>query len=96
MFVSIICEISNDDHMLAIKHLLIEYGFKQVFELLYESVTIKEKELTRLKRDIDRRTDSYDSVRMYQYPLDDVLVITTLRDKRWRRVVVKGEKRRAK
>ena len=89
MFVSIVCEISNDDHKIAVKNLLIEYGFKQIFEILYESVTIKEKELARLKRDIDRRTDSYDSVRIYQYPLDDVLVITTLRDKRWRRVVVK-------
>jgi CRISPR-associated protein Cas2 len=89
MFVSIICEISNDDHKIAVENLLIEYGFKQIFEILYESVTIKEKELARLKRDIDRRTDSYDSVRIYQYPIDNVLVITTLRDKRWRRVVVK-------
>ncbi|MCK5674399.1 MAG: CRISPR-associated protein Cas2 [Spirochaetales bacterium] len=90
MFVSIVCEISNDDHKIAVKHLLIEYGFKQIFEILYESTTIKEKELARLKRDIDRRTDSYDSVRIYQYPLDEVLVITTLRDKRWRRVTVKA------
>lgn len=89
MFVSIICEISNDDHKIAVKHLLSEYGFKQIFENLYESMTIKEKELARLKRDIDRRTDSYDSVRIYQYPLEDGLVITTLRDKRWRRIVVK-------
>lgn len=89
MFVSIFCEISNDDHKIAVKNLLFEYGFKQIFEVLFESATIKEKELARLKRDIDRRTDSYDSVRMFQYPIDDVLVITTLRDKRWRRVVVK-------
>lgn len=89
MFVSIICEISNDDHKISVKHLLSEYGFKQIFEILYESTTIKEKELARLKRDIDRRTDSYDSVRIYQYPIENTLVITTLRDKRWRRVVVK-------
>ncbi len=89
MFVSVICEISNDDHKIAVKHLLFEYGFKPVFEVLYESTTIKEKELARLKRDIDRRTDSYDSVRIYQYPIDGVLVITTLKDKRWRRVSVK-------
>ena len=89
MFVSIICEISNDDHKISVKHLLLEYGFKQIFELLYESTTIKEKELARLKRDIDRRTDSYDSVRIYQYPIDNSLVITTLSDKRWRRVIVK-------
>lgn len=89
MFVSIICEISNDDHLIAVKHLFSEYGFKQIFENLFESTTIKEKELARLKRDIDRRTDSYDSVRIYQYPLEDTLVITTLRDKRWRRLIVK-------
>ena len=89
MFVSVVCEISNDDHKIAVKHLLMEYGFKPIFEILYESTTIMEKELARLKRDIDRRTDAYDSVRIYQYPLDDVLVITTLRDKRWRRVIVK-------
>ncbi len=89
MFVSIVCEISNDDNKIALKHLFVEYGFKQIFECLYESAKIKEKELARLKRDIDRRTDSYDSVRIYQYPLDEVLVITTLSDKRWRRVVVK-------
>ncbi len=89
MFVSVVCEISNDDNKIAVKHLLFEYGFKPVFEILYESTTIKEKELARLKRDIDRRTDSYDSVRMYQYPLDGGLVITTLRDKRWRRVSFK-------
>ena len=85
MFVSVICEISNDDHKIAVKNLLMEYGFKQVFEILYESATIKEKELARLKRDIDRRTDAYDSVRIYQYPLDETLVITALREKRWRR-----------
>lgn len=89
MFVSVVCEISNDDHKIAVKHLLMEYGFKQVFEILYESTTIMAKELSRLKRDIDRRTDAFDSVRIYQYPLDDVLVITTLRDKRWRRIIVK-------
>ena len=85
MFVSVICEISNDDHKIAVKHLLMEYGFKQVFEILYESATMKENELARLKRDIDRRTDAYDSVRIYQYPLDETLVITALREKRWRR-----------
>ena len=89
MFVSVVCEISNDDHKIAVKHLLFEYGFKPVFEILYESTTIKEKELARLKRDIDRRTDSYDSVRIYQYPIDDVLVITTLSNKKWRRVSVR-------
>ncbi len=89
MFVAVFCEISNDDHLISVKNLLVEYGFKPVLEVLYESSTIKEKELARMKRDIDRRTDGYDTVRIYQYPLGDDLVITTLREKRWRRIVVK-------
>ncbi len=89
MFVAISCELANDDHVLAIQLLMKEYGFTEVVKNLFESVKLKEEVLSRLKRDIDRRTDSFDVVRMYQYPLEETLVITTLRDKHWKRTVVK-------
>ncbi len=89
MFVSICCELSNDDHAMAINLLMKEYGFTEVVKNLFESVKLKEEVLSRLKRDIDRRTDSFDIVRIYQYPLEDTLVITTLRDKHWKRTVVR-------
>ncbi len=91
MFVAISCELSNDDHILAIELLMKEYGFTEVMKNLYESVKLKETVLSRLKRDIDRRTDSFDIVRMYQYPLEGTLIITTLRDKHWKRTVIKIE-----
>ncbi len=89
MFVAVVCELSNDDHVRAIDILLKEYGFSEIMSRLYESVTLKEKFLSRLKRDIDRRTDSFDIVRIYQYPMEDTLIITTLRDKHWKRIVIK-------
>jgi len=43
-----------------------------------------------LKRDIDRLTDSYDAVRIYQYPLENTLQISTLKDKKWRKLIVRA------
>ena len=37
----------------------------------------------------DRVTDYYDVVRLYQYPMQDVMAITTLYKKKWRRVLVR-------
>ncbi len=89
MFVAVACELSNDDHLFAVDLLLKEYGFTEVIKNLYESAKLKEKVLSRLKRDLDRRTDAFDIIRIYQYPLEDTLVITTLRDKHWKRIVVR-------
>ncbi|MFP4363758.1 MAG: CRISPR-associated protein Cas2 [Spirochaetia bacterium] len=89
MFVSISCDLSNDDHRKKIYDLLYQYGFKKIQKNLFESYKLKEEYLSRLKRDIDRNTDFYDTIRMYQYPLNDILVITTLKEKRWRKLLVK-------
>jgi len=72
---------------------LVEYGFKKVHEGLYESLTINDSGLLRLKRELDRLTDSYDSLRFYQYPMEDTLVISVLKEKKWRKTVVSTNKR---
>jgi CRISPR-associated protein Cas2 len=89
MFVAVSFDPSGDDMKRGMESLLREYGFEQRHDGLWESVKLKERYLARLKRDIDRVTDSYDNVRLYQYPIDGVLVITGLQNKRWRRIVVK-------
>jgi len=89
MFVSIVCEFSNDDHKKFLYDLFLQYGCKRIMEHLYESVTMTEKALLRLKRDIDRHTDGYDRVRIYQYPMEGGFVISNLYDNRWRRTIVK-------
>jgi CRISPR-associated protein Cas2 len=89
MFVSVACEFSDDDHRKAVQELLKQYGFQEILSDFFESVKIIEKDLARLKRDIDRTTDYYDKIRIYQYPLEDTLIITSLVNKKWRRIVIK-------
>ena len=89
MFVSIVLVLGSEGRDEEIEDFLSMYGFTAVQKGLWESVSLLEKYLPRIKRDIDRRTDYYDKVRMYQYPMEGKLVITTLDHKRWKRVVVK-------
>lgn len=89
MFIAVSCDCANDDHRRAVTRLLEQYGFRQVQESLFESTSLNESLLARLKRDIDRLTDSYDSLRLYQYPLGETLVITSLKEKKWRRYTIR-------
>ncbi|ADK81043.1 CRISPR-associated protein Cas2 [Sediminispirochaeta smaragdinae] len=89
MFVAVTFDLSEIEKKRGIESLLREYGFEKRHEGLWETVKLKERYLARLKRDIDRLTDSYDNVRLYQYPIDGVLVVTGLQNKRWRRIVVR-------
>jgi|WetSurMetagenome_2_1015567.scaffolds.fasta_scaffold1351777_1 CRISPR-associated protein Cas2 len=85
MYVAVCVELAGDDSRQAAQELLAQYGFKRVLAGLFESLTVTEERLARLKRDFDRITDSYDRIRFYQYPLDDTLVMTDLETKKWRR-----------
>ena len=89
MFVAVACELGSDDQHNEVHALLRQYGFEQVYRDLYESVSLKESLLPRLKRDLDRRTDSYDKIRIFQYPLEGTLVITALQNKRWRKTILR-------
>ncbi|MBN2737317.1 MAG: CRISPR-associated protein Cas2 [Spirochaetales bacterium] len=87
MFVSVFCDISADNHQ-EVSLILSQYGFSEVMKNLFESSSVDEDELARLKLDIDRSTDSYDNIRIYQYPMDDTLVISAMEKKKWRKIKV--------
>ena len=89
MFVAVACEFANDDHRKAGYSLLGQYGFRKVLKDAFESATLSETALSRLKKDLDRIADSDDSVRLYQFPVDGTLAITILKEKKWRRLIVK-------
>ncbi len=88
MFVAVTCECSSDDHRLAVFDVLRQYGFKMVLQDVHESTAISETTLNRLKRDLDRVTDSFDVIRLYQFPIEGTLAITALKEKKWRRFKV--------
>ncbi|MBI9103448.1 MAG: CRISPR-associated protein Cas2 [Spirochaetales bacterium] len=91
MFVAVIIEMSNEDHEIAVDKILKLYGFKPNGKYIYESNTIGETTLTRLKREIDKVSDSYDIVNFYQYPIEGTLVVTTLAKKKWHRRIMQQE-----
>ena len=90
MFVSVVGEFSQDDHKIAAHELFRQYGLKEIITDVFETVSIKENTLARLKRDVDRITDYYDTVRFYQFPVEETLVITSLSKKKWRRTLVRA------
>lgn len=90
MFVSVVCDMGGEDSRAAVFDLLARYGFEKVQRACFESARILEKELAALKRDIDKATDYYDTVRIYQYPVEGALVVSVLKENRWRRVIVRA------
>jgi CRISPR-associated protein Cas2 len=90
MFVSVVCDFSSEDHRKAGHALLVQYGYKKALKDAFESTTVSEQALNRLKKDLDRICDSYDSIRLYQYPVEGTLAITVLKEKKWRRLIVKA------
>ena len=88
MFIAVVCDFSNDDHKKIVQDLLLQYGFRQVIKNLFEATTLNEIQLARLKKDIDRETDSYDSIRIYQFPVENTLVISEMENKKWRKLKI--------
>ncbi len=88
MFVSIVLEPGSMDSARNIVNLLTQSGFMKVQKTCWENSKISEAELTDIKKEIDRYTDYYDNVRIYQYPLEGKFVITELKEKKWRRCVL--------
>jgi CRISPR-associated protein Cas2 len=93
MFVAVVCDMGNDYSRAALYNLLPQYGFERVQKACFECVSISEKLLSALKRDIDKVTDSYDTIRLYQYPVDGTLAMTVLKDNKWRRIIVRDSSR---
>ena len=72
-----------------LSELLTFYGFERVQRACWESSTVSEKQLETLKREIDRLTDYYDVIRIYQYPVEGVLAISSLAKKKWRKLLIR-------
>jgi CRISPR-associated protein Cas2 len=82
---------SSDEHREAAEKILKIFAFKEGGKNIYESLTIGETTLARLKRDLDKISDSYDVIYFYQFPMEQTLVVSSLIKKRWKRRVIKGD-----
>ncbi len=89
MFISVVLDLGSEDSRSSMYGLLPQYGFEKVQRACFESTRLTEKQLAALKREIDKLTDYYDSIRIYQYPVDGKLAISTLKENKWRKIMVK-------
>jgi CRISPR-associated protein Cas2 len=89
MFVSIALDPGSEGRAKELADLLAQYGFEKIQRGLWESAFISPETLNRLKKDLDRATDAFDRLRIFQYPVEGVLAITTLKEKKWRRMVAR-------
>lgn len=95
MFVAVVVDPGGNESSRNLQQVLASYGFERVQRACWESPVMSETELQKLKQDIDRVTDYYDVVRMYQFPVDDVFAVTTMYKKKWRRIVVRPPAKRS-
>lgn len=89
MFVTVMCDMGSDESRKAMHDLLGQYGFARVMRACYESAELSDDQLVRLKRDVDAVTDYYDTVMIHQYPVEGTLAITRLKEKKWRKTIVR-------
>ena len=87
MFVAIAVDPGSLERAKELADLLAQYGFKPVQRGLWESRTISHDTLVRIKKDLDKATDGFDRLRFFQFPMDGTLVVSYLKDKKWRRMV---------
>jgi len=87
MFVSIAIDPGSEGREKELADLLTQYGFKKIQRFLWESATVSGDTLNRLKRDLDKATDGFDKLRLFQFPVEGTLVLSSLSDKKWRRLV---------
>jgi CRISPR-associated protein Cas2 len=89
MFVSIALDPGSEGRAKELADLLAQYGFEKIQRGLWESAFISPETLNRLKKDLDRTTDAFDRLRIFQFPVEGTLAITTLKEKKWRRMVAR-------
>jgi CRISPR-associated protein Cas2 len=89
MFVSVVLDPGGQDSAQQLAEILATFGFEKVQRACWESKSMNDQTLSQLKQEMDRVTDYYDSIRIYQYPVDGTLAITVLSKKAWKRIVVR-------
>ena len=87
MFVSVVLDPGGIDSAKAIAEILSRFSFKKIQKACWECMNLTEAQLTTVKREIDTVTDYYDTIRIYQFPVNSNFAVTELRHKQWKRSV---------
>lgn len=92
MFVSVILDPESAETATELSQILTQFGFKKAQRACWEHTTLNDAQLAEVKRSIDRVTNYYDAVRIYQFPVDDgMFAVSEMKQKKWRRGLFKTE-----
>lgn len=74
----------------ALASVLAHFGFKKIQRACWEHTSLSSDMFTSLKKEIDRVTDYYDTIRLYQFPVEGSFAVTELCKKKWKRCVLRA------
>jgi len=86
MFISISIDLASADSKNNFVSIAGSYGLKKTQANLYESFTFPENKLGNLKRDLTNALDSFDKLRLYQFPLENTFKISSIENRKWKRL----------
>lgn len=91
MFVGLFVSVLDEDAKHKVAKIVINYGFKKIQDDLFESYSIREKDLNKLKVDIAPFLSYDDQVRFYQYPIENGFKVTVYKERKWKRLSFKSD-----
>ena len=91
MFVSVVLDPGSMESSKSLISVMTSFGYIKAQRACWENSAVSTAKLADLKKEIDRVTDYYDTVRMYQFPVDGAFVITELKQKKWKRLAMRAE-----
>lgn len=91
MFISVVLDPSSMDTARALSSVLAHFGFKKIQRACWEHTSLSPELFSSLKKEIDRVTDYYDTIRLYQFPVEGSFAITELSKKKWKRCVLRTQ-----
>jgi len=86
MFLSICIDLVSQDSINQFGSIMNQYGIKKIQANLFESFDFPSNKLGNLKRDITNSLDSFDKLRMYQFPLENTFKISYMENRKWKRL----------
>ena len=89
MFISISLDLASPESQNNVIKIINEYGFKKIQSNLFESFEFPLNKLGNFKRDLTNCLDTYDNIRIYQYPLEDTFKISYFISGKWKRLSMK-------
>ncbi len=88
MYIAISIDLASEDSKDKFLKIMNEYGIKKSQINLYESFDFLSNRLGNLKKEIAACIDMDDKLKIYQYPVDNILKISYVENGKWKKLSI--------